>query len=160
MRARKNARPSKTTTRAARLAEIAGHGRRRSGGPAPEMDRCTFLEAFYHGASDEDLADSPELLAAAALDQLDWAGKRQPGRPKVRVFNPTEAEHGWTSPCTIVETLTDDSPFLVDSVSMQISSLGYRVASNVHPVLAIEWGLNTPIKEEGDMRIFLGFCYA
>ena len=63
---------------------------------------------------------------------------RQPGRPKVRVFNPTIDEHGWKSHYTIVETVTDDSPFLVDSISMQISALGHVVVSNTHPILRVE----------------------
>lgn len=37
---------------------------------------------------------------------------------KVRVYDPRQQEsHGWKSTHTIVEIVTDDMPFLVDSVT-------------------------------------------
>ena len=41
---------------------------------------------------------------------------RAPGAAKVRVYNPEFEQHGWQSTHTAVEIVTDDMPFLVDSV--------------------------------------------
>src|SRR5699024_5334309 len=54
---------------------------------------------------------------------------------EVRVFTPSSATHGWTSPRTVVQVCTDDSPFLVDSITEAISALGYRVHLIVHPIM-------------------------
>ena len=102
----------------------------------PEADRDTFLQAFLAATNDEGV-ESTETRRLAALDQLSWGARRRAGKPLVRVFNPTEDRNGWQSSLTIVETVTDDRPFLVDSVTMQISALGHDVLSNSHPILLI-----------------------
>ena len=43
----------------------------------------------------------------------------------MRVYNPDFEQHGWQSPHTVVEIVTDDMPFLVDSVTMELSRQGY-----------------------------------
>ena len=45
----------------------------------------------------------------------------RPGQAKVRVYNPQIEQHGWQSTHTVVEVVTDDMPFLVDSVSMALN---------------------------------------
>jgi len=50
-------------------------------------------------------------------------------------FVPTDADEGYGSVGTIVETNTDDSPFLVDSVSEELAARELRVRLLVHPVV-------------------------
>ena len=59
---------------------------------------------------------------------------RTPGTPKVRVYNPQFEEHGWQSTHTAVEIVTDDMPFLIDSVSMELNRRGFGVHLIIHPV--------------------------
>ena len=48
-----------------------------------------FVRAFYANVASDDIADSaPEDLFSSALSLFNFAGKRMPGQPKVRVFNP------------------------------------------------------------------------
>ena len=48
---------------------------------------------------------------------------RPQGTARVRVFTPTVAEHGWSAGGhTVVEVVTDDMPFLVDSVTMALTT--------------------------------------
>jgi len=75
-----------------------------------------FLRSYFHGVAEEDLAAHPPgPLASAALAHLDFGMRRQPGRSLVRVFNPVAAVDGFESPHTLVLSVTDDMPFLVDS---------------------------------------------
>ena len=60
-----------------------------------------------------------------------------PGTPKVRVYNPRFEEHGWQSTHTAVEIVTDDMPFLIDSVSMELNRRGCGVHLIIHPVLSV-----------------------
>ncbi len=113
---------------------IAAHTRSaRSRSPVP-LD--AFVRAYYRGVDEDDLrARAPAALAAAAADHLRFGWTRRTGRPLVRVFNPTEAEHGWTSAHTVVEVVTDDMPFLVDSLAMVLNECGLALHMMAHPVL-------------------------
>src|SRR5262249_57004068 len=79
-----------------------------------------FLEMYFHGVGEEDLTSRPpEALAGAALHHLQLgSGRRAPGQSLVRVFNPDKARDGFESPHTVVMIVTDDMPFLVDSVGI------------------------------------------
>ena len=60
-----------------------------------------FIRAFYANVAPDDIAGSvPEDLFSAALSAFNFALKRAPGAPKIRVFNPEVEEHGWKSPHT------------------------------------------------------------
>ncbi len=51
---------------------------------------------------------------------------------KVRVFNPLYTEHGWQSPYTVIEVITDDMPFLVDSMRMELNRMGLTIHLMIH----------------------------
>ncbi len=57
---------------------------------------------------------------------------------KVRAFNPTPTEHGYETKGTVVELVTDDSPFLHDSVTNELEAHGLRVELVLHPVIGTE----------------------
>jgi len=102
-------------------------------------DRATIEELVrrYYGQVDpEDLAlRQPADLYGAALSHWSFARKREPGRAKVRVFNPSIEEHGWQSTHTIIEIVNDDMPFLVDSVTMEVNRHGLTLHLITHPLL-------------------------
>ncbi|HWA50779.1 MAG TPA: NAD-glutamate dehydrogenase [Dongiaceae bacterium] len=103
---------------------------------APQVE--AFIRQFYANVPAGDIAgDTPEDLFSAALSLWQFAAKRQPGVPKVRVFNPRQDEHGWRSPHTIVEIVNDDMPFLVDSVTAELNRQGMDVHLVVHPVMRV-----------------------
>ena len=62
---------------------------------------------------------------------------RQPGRGKLRVYNPKLEQHGWQSTHTVVEIVNDDMPFLVDSVGIELNRHGLSIHLVIHPVLAV-----------------------
>src|SRR5215472_17497203 len=97
-----------------------------------------FLRSYFHGVDEEDLAAHPPgLMAKAALAHFAFGARRAPGRALVRVFNPVAGEDGFESPHSLVLTITDDMPFLVDSLGMALSRAGLAVHLIVHPVLQV-----------------------
>ncbi len=98
----------------------------------------SFVRQFYANVPFADIAqEPPEDLFCAALSLWQFAHKRQPGGPKIRVFNPRLDEHGWRSGHTIVEIVNDDMSFLVDSVTAELTRQDLDVHLVVHPVMRI-----------------------
>jgi glutamate dehydrogenase len=98
-----------------------------------------FIRAFYANVAADDIAGaSPEDLFSAALSLFNFAQKRTPGTPKLRVFNPEVEEHGWKSPHTIIDMVNDDMPFLVDSVTAELNRQDMAVHLVIHPIMRIE----------------------
>ena len=58
----------------------------------------------------------------------------------LRVYNPQVEQHGWQSTHTVVEVITDDMPFLVDSISMALNRLGLLIHITIHPVIPVKRG--------------------
>jgi glutamate dehydrogenase len=95
-----------------------------------------FVRQYYRWVSPEDLAERTPLDAyGAAFSHFNLARERTPGTPKVRVYNPQFEVDGWQSTHTAVEIVTDDMPFLIDSVTMELSRRGYGVHLVIHPVM-------------------------
>src|SRR5215471_8132798 len=100
--------------------------------------RQRFLRAYFHGVAEEDLAERPPgQLSRAALAHLEFGARRAPGRSLVRVFNPQMQADSFESPHTLVLTVTDDMPFLVDSLGMAFGRAELAVHLIVHPVLLV-----------------------
>ena len=120
-----------------RLDEVQALARAR----APAEDRAMlerFVAAYFGQVDPEDLAER-ELadLYGAALSHWNFARQRETGRARVRVLNPSVAEHGWQSTHTVVEIVNDDMPFLVDSVTMEVNRHGLTLHLIVHPLIAV-----------------------
>ena len=117
---------------------IAARAARVAGKRFP-VDPADLVRAYYHGVAEEDLAPRrTEDLAGAALAHARIALARRPGEAIVRVFNPDPKRDGFDSPNTIVAVVTDDMPFLVDSVGIVFTKNGTRVHFIAHPVLMVE----------------------
>src|SRR5918995_1317239 len=98
----------------------------------------TFVHHYYRAVPPADLIERDPLdLYGAALAHLRFGEHRQPGQAKVRVYNPQIEQHGWQSTHTVVEVVTDDMPFLVDSVSMALNRLGLLIHITIHPVVPV-----------------------
>jgi glutamate dehydrogenase len=107
--------------------------------PALSAEAEPFLRAFYHRVAPEDVADyTIENMYGAALALWKFAAEREPGRPKIRVYNPNLEEHGWKSPHTVVEIVNDDMPFLVDSVTSALTELALTVHITIHPQITVQ----------------------
>ncbi|HEY1329052.1 MAG TPA: NAD-glutamate dehydrogenase [Casimicrobiaceae bacterium] len=97
-----------------------------------------FVARYFARVDPEDLAERRAAdLYGAALSHFNFARKREPGRARVRVFNPSIVENGWQSTHTIVEIVNDDMPFLVDSVTMEVNRHGLTLHLIVHPIIPV-----------------------
>ena len=101
--------------------------------------RCeAFVRQYYHWVPAADLTGrSPLDLYGAALTHWNLLQHRAPGQIKVHVYNPDFEHHGWQSPHTVAEIVTDDMPFLVDSVTMELARAGHAIDLVIHPVIRV-----------------------
>ena len=98
-------------------------------------DISDLIRVYYRHAPPEDIVDdSPEDLLAAVRSHLELAERRPPGRPVVKISNPARSTGG-SSGVTVVQIVTDDMPFLVDSVVAKFARSGMPVQRIVHPIL-------------------------
>jgi glutamate dehydrogenase len=99
----------------------------------------TFLALYFADVPVEDLqGKSEQIMARIALDHLEFGTTRKKGQALLRVFNPIEKQHGYSSNYTIVELINDDMPFLVDSVSAAVNRQQLAAHITVHPVFRVE----------------------
>ena len=94
-----------------------------------------FVRTYYADAAPEDVTEFD--LYGAALAHWHFLQRRRPGELKVHVYTPNLEEHGWQSTHSIVEIVTDDMPFLVDSVAMALTREGTAIHAFVHPIVKV-----------------------
>lgn len=108
-------------------------------GERPEQGTTlAYLQRYYLHTAPEDLADrDPVDVFGAALSHYRLAENRPQGTANVRVHTPTVEENGWTSSHSVVEVVTDDMPFLVDSVTNELSRQGRGIHVVIHPQVVV-----------------------
>ncbi len=94
-----------------------------------------FAAAYVRRLSTDGI--SPEHLSAEVLGAYRFADARGRRPVAVRAFNPTLSTDGYEPLGSVLETNTDDWPFLVDSVSAALEARGEHVARIVHPIIGI-----------------------
>ncbi|MEU6093215.1 NAD-glutamate dehydrogenase [Streptomyces sp. NPDC047079] len=139
--------------RAARVAEnspVGGHlPTGTTGAGTPDRDTVlAFLQRYYLHTAPEDLADrDPVDVLGAAFSHYRLAETRPQGTANVRVHTPTVEENGWTCSHSVVEVVTDDMPFLVDSVTNELSRQGRGIHVVVHPQFVVRRDLTGKLLE-------------
>ncbi|MFD9484916.1 NAD-glutamate dehydrogenase [Streptomyces sp. NPDC059991] len=97
-----------------------------------------YLQRYYLHTAPEDLADrDPVDVFGAALSHYRLAENRPQGTASVRVHTPTVEENGWTCSHSVVEVVTDDMPFLVDSVTNELSRQSRGIHVVIHPQVVV-----------------------
>ena len=98
-----------------------------------------FLPLYYSELPEGDV-DERKLddVYAVALAHLTLGRVRPPGQPVARVLSPDRDRDGWYSPHTVLLVVTDDMPFLVDTMRMVLERHGLGVHLLVHPMLSVE----------------------
>ncbi|MEB8336510.1 NAD-glutamate dehydrogenase [Streptomyces endophyticus] len=139
-------------TRAARVAEnspvggnlptgATGEGTQaaKAAGTAKNADSVlAFLQRYYLHTAPEDLSDrDPVDVFGAAHSHYRLAENRPQGTANVKVHTPTVEENGWTCSHSVVEVVTDDMPFLVDSVTNELSRQGRGIHVVIHPQVTV-----------------------
>ncbi|QMU75329.1 NAD-glutamate dehydrogenase [Streptacidiphilus sp. PB12-B1b] len=108
------------------------------GEPLGEGALASYLRHYYLHTAPEDLLDrDPVDIYGAAASHYGLAANRPQGTAEVRVYTPASEEDGWSCGRTVVEVVTDDMPFLVDSVTNELSRLGRAIHVVIHPQLLV-----------------------
>lgn len=104
-----------------------------------DASTLTFVSHYYADVPPEDLLDrDPATLAEIALNHLEFGKKRKVGTPLVRAYYPDLPEHRPDLSHINLEIVTDDMPFLVDSVGMEINRQGLIIALIIHPLIKVK----------------------
>ncbi|MFK8015975.1 MAG: NAD-glutamate dehydrogenase [Gammaproteobacteria bacterium] len=105
-------------------------------GTDQRLSVADFIRQYYSSVSAEDLRQRRSSdLAGAALSHLELSRTRRKGQTKLRVYNPDAKKDQWDSPHSVLQVVTEDRPFLVDSLGAAINSEGLSVHLTVHPIL-------------------------
>ncbi|GAA4579276.1 NAD-glutamate dehydrogenase [Micromonospora coerulea] len=98
-----------------------------------DHDAATLVSRFWRFAPDEELIGfTAEEMLDAARAHRDLAQQRVPGELKLRIHEPDADQHH-----TVIEIVTDDMPFLVDSVTALLNSHHLDVHLLVHPLVVV-----------------------
>ncbi|MEF8715206.1 MAG: NAD-glutamate dehydrogenase [Accumulibacter sp.] len=93
-----------------------------------------FVDVELGGATDA----SPEELLGAAVQHFRLGEVRAPKQASAALYTPDFDRHGWHSPHTVIDVITDDMPFLVDSITMLVYHHGLVIHRLLHPLLGAE----------------------
>ncbi len=119
----------------------------KKGGFSPERlsEAQVFCEAFFArvGGGDANL-HTPAQWAALVANLLEFMQQREGGRAKVSI-SPADAQAGRS----LLQIVTDDMPFLVDTVSMIVSEK-LQIHAVIHPVLKSTRDASGKLLELGD----------
>ncbi|HEY0178206.1 MAG TPA: NAD-glutamate dehydrogenase, partial [Dokdonella sp.] len=100
-------------------------------------DAQAFAAEFLRRVADDELAArSVAEWSALCQSMLEFVRERRAGAAKIRIVN-AAAEDGFGTTRTLVDVVTDDMPFLVDSVGMAIASAGLRTHTIIHPIFRV-----------------------
>ena len=120
-----------------RVEQVIELARARSeGARAREIE--LFLRQYYRRAAPDDLAGrSAEDLYFSALALLNFMREHKPGSDRIRVYTPDLDADGWSSSHTVIDVVTDDRPFLVDSLSAELHLREIPVHLVLHPIFHV-----------------------
>ena len=105
-------------------------------GKADRVNLDNFATQYFQHLAIDDLETmEADAVCGLAVHHLKAAKKRKPGDVVVNVYNPSVEKEGWAIGHTVVEVITDDMPFLVDSVTAEINRRGLGVHLAIHPVM-------------------------
>jgi glutamate dehydrogenase len=108
---------------------------------APERIEAVreFARRYTRRLSSEDLAGvGADELLGQVLGAFQLADARGSQEVAVRAFNPTLGQDGYQTLGSVVETNTEDSPFLFDSVNEELRTRGLSVRRVIHPVMGVK----------------------
>ncbi|TCB95754.1 NAD-glutamate dehydrogenase [Micromonospora zingiberis] len=98
-----------------------------------DHDAATLVGRFWRFAPDEELIGfTAEEMLDAARAHRELAEQRVPGELKLRIHSPDAEQHH-----SVIEIVTDDMPFLVDSVTALLNTHHLDVHLLVHPLVVV-----------------------
>src|SRR3954469_14126003 len=110
-----------------------------------DSELARLVAQYWRLVSDEELAGrTPADLVAATASHRDLAAQRLTGELRIRVTGAdADLDH------TAVEIVTDDMPFLVDSVTAALSARDVDIKLLAHPLVVVR---REPLGAVGEVR--------
>ncbi len=97
-----------------------------------DLDSARLVRRYWRFAADEELVGlTPDRMLSDAREHRELAQQRLPGQLKLRVAEPPDGE------LSVVLIVTDDMPFLVDTVTAALVSRDLSVHLLVHPLMVV-----------------------
>src|SRR5687768_1278460 len=125
----------------ARAAEAARSGKRGLPAGCTADDLPALLRRYYWSEpAAEVLGHDPAELAELALGHLRLAEVRPPGSATVDAHRLPDGR-------AVVRLVTDDMPFLVDSVTAEVVRQGAALAHTVHPIVVVRRDVTGRIRQ-------------
>jgi glutamate dehydrogenase len=114
--------------------ELAGH----PGAPRQSEAELAPWVAQYLGHAPGIDRWPAGVVAGFLADHLHTGEFRLAGQDALKVFTPEEATHGYrVGTSSLVQVVTDDRPYLVDSVTAEIRAQGWSVRQVLHPQVSV-----------------------
>lgn len=127
------------------LASVVLEELKKSGFPTKRLDEAQFfISAFFSRIASSDVElHTPAEWATVIAGLIDFMQQRPPGRAVVRI---TGAGHAARS---AVEIVTDDMPFLIDTVSIVLNTHS-PIHAVIHPVVKVSRDASGELQRIGD----------
>ncbi len=106
--------------------------------PAQTAELAALVSRYYRHVAPEDLVGrDPVDVLGAVMSHRRVAQNRPQGTAVVHAFTPSVEGNGWSAGHSVVEIVTDDMPFLVDSVTAALQLQGRALHLVIHPQLVV-----------------------
>ena len=103
------------------------------------VDAQAFVDAYLgqHDVGEDEHV--PQARAAQqAAEHLELGRVRSAGEDLIALNTPSEQDDGWSAGgSTLLQVVTEDRPFIVDTVATALTELGWAVRAIRHPVLVV-----------------------
>ncbi|HEX8489093.1 MAG TPA: NAD-glutamate dehydrogenase [Propionibacteriaceae bacterium] len=116
----------------------------------PEAVRI-FLKHYFRHVDALDMEErSVDDLLGLVESHYRAAVRRPASRATVTIRTPSQSDDGWTAGgATVAQIVTDDHPFLVDSVTMEVLRQGWSIREVFHPQFLVHRDV------EGTLQVLL-----
>ncbi|MEJ7743302.1 MAG: hypothetical protein WKF73_12605 [Nocardioidaceae bacterium] len=127
-------------------------GQRKGGATVDRGNVRDLLNLYYHHVAPEDIHGRSGIdLYGAAMSHYRLAKTRPQGTAAVRVFTPSIDDNEWVAAGhSVIEVVTDDMPFLVDSVTMALTADDREIHVVIHPQLLVRRDVTGQLHELRD----------
>jgi len=126
--------------------ELLAHAADRIAAGASVADAVGFLHAYYRHVDSDDLIEAgPQRIGEAAAEHAKLAAQRPQGRALVRVTSGGEAT--LLPGRDVIDVVTDDMPFLVDTITMTLARHELTAELIVHPQLLVRRDVSGLLRE-------------
>ncbi len=114
-------------------------------------DFTYFITQFYAKVPTPELLKlKPETAVAIAKSSFEFMVKRSLNEPKIRIFTPNKNEHGYEVKHLVIELINNDMPFLVDSLTMELTRQGFTIYDTIHPIFNVSRDKNGALLAVGN----------